>query len=187
MNRAGGRLRGRPPAFSYHESKKGFLRRRPAGSMLHCDDVALSRLAERFGTPLYVYSATAIRERMRVFEHAFRKVPHTVCFSVKANSNLGILRLLDQTGCGFDVVSGGELQRVLHVRRRAAKQAVFSGVGKTAEEMKAALKAGILLFNVESESELWVLAECAARSKQTAELEEARQINLRTLLKEELR
>ena len=169
MNRAGSRLRGRPPAFSYHDTRKGLLRR-SAGSILHCDEVALSRLAERFGTPLYVYSATAIRERMRIFAQAFRKVPHTVCFSVKANSNLGILRLLAQTGCGFDVVSGGELQRVLHINRRAAKQVVFSGVGKTAEEMKAALKAGILLFNVESESELWLLAECAARLKQTARI-----------------
>jgi diaminopimelate decarboxylase len=167
VNRAASRLQGRPPAFSYHDSKKGLFRR-SAGSVLHCDDVALSRLVERFGSPLYVYSATAIRERMRIFEHAFRKVRHTVCFSVKANSNLGILRLLAQTGCGFDVVSGGELARVLRVDRRAAKQVVFSGVGKTTEEMKAALKAGILLFNVESESELWTLAECAARLKQTA-------------------
>jgi diaminopimelate decarboxylase len=107
---------------------------------------------------------------MRIFEHAFRKVPHTVCFSVKANSNLGILRLLAQVGCGFDIVSGGELQRVLRVDRHAAKQVVFSGVGKTAEEMTAALKAGIMLFNVESESELWVLAESAARLKQTAKI-----------------
>jgi diaminopimelate decarboxylase len=169
VNRVASKLQGRPPAFSYHDSKKGLFRR-SAGSVLHCDDVAFSRLAERFGTPLYVYSATAIRERMRAFEQAFRKVPHTVCFSVKANSNLGILRLLAQTGCGFDVVSGGELQRVLHIHRRAAKQVVFSGVGKTAEEMKAALKAGILLFNVESESELWALAECAARLKQPARI-----------------
>jgi diaminopimelate decarboxylase len=169
VTRAGTTLRGRPPAFSYHDRKKGLFRR-STGSALHCDDVALSRLAERFGTPLYVYSATAIRERMHAFDHAFRKVPHTVCFSVKANSNLGILRLLSQMRCGFDVVSGGELERVLRVDRRAAKQVVFSGVGKTAEEMKAALQAGILLFNVESESELWVLAECAARVKQTARI-----------------
>ena len=169
MTRAGTTLRGRPPAFSYHDRKKGLFRR-STGSVLHCDDVAFSRLADRFGTPLYVYSATAIRERMHAFDHAFRKVPHTVCFSVKANSNLGILRLLSQMRCGFDVVSGGELERVLRVDRRAAKQVVFSGVGKTAEEMKAALQAGILLFNVESESELWVLAECAARVKQTARI-----------------
>ncbi len=124
------------------------------GATLQCDEVPLERLAERFGTPLYVYSASTIRERMRSFEHAFRKVPHTVCYSVKANSNLGILRLLAGMGCGFDVVSGGELERVLRVDRRAAKRVVFSGVGKTAEEMQAALKAGVLLFNVESESEL---------------------------------
>ena len=163
-------LQGRPPAFAYHESKKGLFRRRSAGSILHCEDVPMPRLAQRFDTPLYVYSATAIRERMRIFEHAFRKVPHTVCFSVKANSNLGILRLLAQEGCGFDIVSGGELQRVLRVDRRSAKEVVFSGVGKTAEEMKAALKAGIMLFNVESESELWVLAESAARLKKTARI-----------------
>jgi diaminopimelate decarboxylase len=130
----------------------------------------LERLAERFGTPLYVYSASTIRERMRSFEHAFRKVPHTLCYSVKANSSLGILRLLAGMGCGFDVVSGGELERVLRVDRRAAKKVVFSGVGKTAEEMQHALKAGVMLFNVESEAELWRLAECAARSREKARI-----------------
>ena len=119
---------------------------------------------------MYVYSASTIRDRMRSFEHAFRKIPHTVCYSVKANSSLGILRLLAGMGCGFDVVSGGELERVLRVDRRAAKKVVFSGVGKTAEEMQAALKAGVLLFNVESEAELWRLAECAARVKQKARI-----------------
>ena len=170
MNRVGNLPRGRPPAFSYHDSKKGLFHRRSADSTLHCDDVSLSRLAERFNTPLYIYSATAIRERTRIFENAFRNVSHTVCYSVKANSNLGILRLLFRMGCGFDVVSAGELHRVLRVNRRAARQVVFSGVGKTAEEMKAALKAGILLFNVESESELWVLAECAAKLKRIARI-----------------
>jgi diaminopimelate decarboxylase len=140
------------------------------GSALLCDEVALERLAERFGTPLYVYSALTIRERMTAFEHAFRKVPHTVCYSVKANSSMGILRLLAGMGCGFDVVSGGELERVLRVDRRAAKKAVFSGVGKTADEMQAALKAGVMLFNVESESELWRLAECAARAREKARI-----------------
>ena len=107
---------------------------------------------------------------MRAFQRAFRKAPHTVCYSVKANSNLTILRLLAGMGCGFDVVSGGELERVLRVDRRAARRVVFSGVGKTREEMQAALRAGILLFNVESESELWVLAECAARLHKTARI-----------------
>lgn len=105
---------------------------------------------------------------MRAFTAAFNKMPHTVCYSVKANSNLGILRLLAGMNCGFDVVSGGELQRVLRVSPAAAKKVVFSGVGKTTGEMQAALKASILLFNVESESELRALSECAARLKRTA-------------------
>jgi len=146
------------------------LLRRSAGFVLGCDEIPLTRLAERFGTPLYVYSASTIRERMRAFQRAFRKAPHTVCYSVKANSNSTILRLLARMGCGFDVVSGGELERILRVDRRAARRVVFSGVGKNQEEMQAALKAGILLFNVESESELWVLAECAARLHKTARI-----------------
>jgi diaminopimelate decarboxylase len=107
---------------------------------------------------------------MRVFERGFLKVPHTVCYSVKANSNLSVLRLLAKMGCGFDVVSGGELERVLRISRSAAKRVVFSGVGKTPDEMRAALKADVLLFNVESESELSSLAECAAGAKKKARL-----------------
>jgi len=159
----------RPPAFSYREVRRGLLRR-SAGFVLCCDDIPLPRLAERYGTPLYVYSASTIRGRMRAFQRAFRRVPHTVCYSVKANSNLSILRLIADLDCGFDVVSGGELERVLRVDRRAASKVVFSGVGKTREEMMVALKAGILLFNVESESELWVLAECAARVHKVARI-----------------
>lgn len=162
------RAHGRPPAFSYRTVKHKDAAGLSGGSILHCDQAPLTALAERFGTPLYVYSATTIRERMRVFEHAFRKAPHTVCYSVKANSNLSILRLLARMGCGFDVVSGGELERVLRVSRSAAKKVVFSGVGKTADEMRVALDAGVLLFNVESQSELWTLAECAARAKKKA-------------------
>lgn len=149
----------RSPGFVY---KRGGPRA-PAEPLLHCERVSLASLAEEFGTPLYVYSATAIRSRFREFERAFRGLPHTVCYSVKANSNLSILRLLYRMGCGFDVVSGGELERVLTVERRAAGKVVFSGVGKTAAEMDAALKAGILLFNLESESELELLAERAQR------------------------
>ncbi|HEX4426768.1 MAG TPA: diaminopimelate decarboxylase, partial [Terriglobales bacterium] len=155
---------GRPPGFSYSSIKT----RHSTETLLHCEEVPVAKLAKRFDTPLYVYSASAIRERMKAFQNAFRKAPHTVCYSVKANSNLSILRLLAKMGCGFDVVSGGELERVLKVDRRAAKRVVFSGVGKTKGEMRAALKAGILLFNVESESELWALAECAAQLKLTA-------------------
>jgi diaminopimelate decarboxylase len=160
---------GRPPAFSYRAVRRGLLRR-AAGQELCCDEIPLSKLAEHFGTPLYVYSASTIRERMRAFQQAFRKARHTVCYSVKANSNLTILRLLAGMGCGFDVVSGGELARVQAADRRAVKDVVFSGVGKAREEMQAALKAAILLFNVESESELWRLAECAARLQKTARI-----------------
>jgi len=158
---------GRAPAFVYREAKSGILRRRRQ-FVLHCEEVALPKLAERYGTPLYVYSAAMIRERYESFEQAFREVPHTICYSVKANSNLSILRLLARRGCGFDVVSGGELERVLAADRKAAKKVVFSGVGKTRDELTAALRAGILLFNLESESELWALAECAGRLRKQA-------------------
>lgn len=160
---------GRPPGFIYHKNRRGILRRGQS-LIFHCDDVPLPKLAEKYGTPLYVYSASMIRERYVTFDDAFREIPHTICYSVKANSNLSILRLLARHGCGFDVVSGGELERVLAADRKAARRVVFSGVGKTREEMNAALKAGILLFNVESESELWVLAECAARLRTQAPL-----------------
>ena len=159
---------GRPPAFTYRRARKGISSR--ATPVLCCDDVPLPALVERFGTPLYVYSASTIRKRFKAFDRAFRGIPHTICYSVKANSNLAILRLLRKLGCGFDIVSGGELERVLAVDSRAAKQVVFSGVGKTALEMRSALHAGILLFNVESESELQRLAECAGRLKKKARI-----------------
>jgi diaminopimelate decarboxylase len=160
-------LQGRPPGFLYRESRRGVLRR-TVQSVLHCEGIALTTLAEKYGTPLYIYSSTTIDERLRDFKRAFRNVPHTICYSVKANSNLTLLRLLAKRGCGFDVVSGGELERVLIADRKAAKKVVFSGVGKTREELTAALKAGILLFNVESDSELWALAECAGRLHKAA-------------------
>ena len=158
---------GRPPGFVYREPKRG-VSRRGNEEVLHCEQVPLTTLAAQYGTPLYVYSAAMIRERFDAFDAAFRDVPHTICYSVKANSNLSILRMLAKKGCGFDVVSGGELERVLIADRKAVKKVVFSGVGKTREELTAALKAGILLFNVESESELSALAECAARLRKTA-------------------
>src|SRR5256885_15504165 len=160
---------GRRPGFLYREIKQGLLRRGGV-FVLHCENLPTTKLVKKYGTPLYVYSAAMIHERYASFDRAFREVPHIICYSVKANSNLSILRLLAKRGCGFDVVSGGELERVLAADRKAARKVVFSGVGKTREEMTGALKAGILLFNVESESELWVLAECAARLKQTARI-----------------
>jgi diaminopimelate decarboxylase len=167
MTRRIQRFAGRPPGFVYRESKQGIFRHRRK-FVLHCDEIALPKLVAKYGTPLYVYSASMICERYATFDRAFRESPHTICYSVKANSNLSILRLLAKRGCGFDVVSGGELERVLAADRKAARKVVFSGVGKTREEMTGALKAGILLFNVESESELWVLAECAARLRTRA-------------------
>ncbi|HEY6351928.1 MAG TPA: diaminopimelate decarboxylase [Candidatus Angelobacter sp.] len=148
----------RPPGFAYRKGE------------LYCEQAPLRRLADQYGTPLYVYSATAMRQRYHAFDQAFAGIAHTICYSVKANSNLSILRLLARLGAGFDIVSGGEMERVRLADKRALKKIVFSGVGKTADELKLALKAGtgILLFNVESESELELLAECAARLRKTA-------------------
>jgi diaminopimelate decarboxylase len=155
-------LHQRPPGFIYNSGKK------KGAQELMCEQLSLARLAQRFGTPLYVYSAGMIRERVRAFQRAFAGQDHAICYSVKANSNLSILKLLASLGCGFDVVSGGELQRVARVGRNAAKTVVFSGVGKTVVEMEAALRAGILLFNLESASELEALARTAARLKKNA-------------------
>jgi diaminopimelate decarboxylase len=145
----------RLPGFGYQRTlqKSG----RP-GRAMHADEVPLTRLAERFGTPLYVYSATTLRQRYELFDKAFRGCPHTICYAVKANSNLSILRLLAGMGAGFDIVSGGELHRVRTAARKATKNVVFSGVGKQANEIDEALEAGILMFNVESASELEMLA-----------------------------
>jgi diaminopimelate decarboxylase len=125
---------------------------------LHCDGVSLTALAEKYSTPLYVYSATQITQRFQLFEHAFANRPHTICYAVKANSSLAILRLLAEQGAGFDIVSGGELERVRQAHKAALKKVVFSGVGKQVWEIDAALHANILLFNVESEAELHLLA-----------------------------
>ena len=125
---------------------------------LHCDEVSLSALADQYGTPLYVYSARQISHRFQLFETAFANRPHTICYAVKANSSLAIMRLLAQKGAGFDIVSGGELERVRKAHKPALKKVVFSGVGKQIWEIDAALKANILLFNVESETELHLLA-----------------------------
>jgi diaminopimelate decarboxylase len=132
-------------------------------SVLHCEDVSLVALAKKYGTPLYVYSASQILDRYRLFSDAFGHRDHLICYSVKANPNLSILKLLAGQGSGFDIVSGGELQRILEVNKKAASRVVFSGVGKTVEEIDLALAAGILIFNVESESEVALLAERARR------------------------
>jgi diaminopimelate decarboxylase len=120
---------------------------------LHLEGVALDTLAERFGTPLYVYSRQALESAYQAYADAFADTPHLICYAVKANASLAILNLFARLGAGFDIVSGGELARVLAAGGDANK-IVFSGVGKTTDEMRAALKAGILCFNVESASEL---------------------------------
>ena len=109
-----------------------------------------------------------IRERIKAFARAFRLIPHTLCYSVKANSSLAILRLIARARAGFDVVSGELSTSSAGVDRQAAKRVVYSGVGKTVPEMEFALRAGILLFNIESASELEALAETAARMKRQA-------------------
>lgn len=150
--------------FQYRDNAK-----RDAAELL-CDQLPLAGLAEKYGTPLYVYSATHIADRFRAFTAAFRRIPHTICYSVKANSNLSILKMLGKMKAGFDVVSGGELERVLRADKNAVKRVVFSGVGKTRDEIDLALKSGILVFNVESESELTLLAERAASLKKRARM-----------------
>ncbi len=129
---------------------------------LAMDGVELSAIAAKAGTPCYVYSAAAILENFRAYDAAFGDTPHTVCYAVKANGNLALLRLLAQAGAGFDIVSGGELFRVLKAGGDAAKT-VFSGVGKTAAEIDAALAAGVGFFNCESEPELALLDGLAHR------------------------
>jgi diaminopimelate decarboxylase len=132
---------------------------------LFCEGVQCEELARRFGTPLYVYSKSDFTERYKAYANAFRHIPHSICYSVKANSNLTILSSLAKQGAGFDVVSGGELERVLAASKTAAKKVVFSGVGKTQEEILFAIRAGILLFNIESGQELDLLESCADRAR----------------------
>jgi diaminopimelate decarboxylase len=129
---------------------------------LYCEGVALAEIAADTGTPCYVYSAGAIRANYRAYDESLGALPHTVCYAVKANSNLAVLRVLADAGSGFDIVSGGELFRVLKAGGDPSK-VVFSGVGKTAAEIDQALEAGIFVFNGESEPELALLDAMAQR------------------------
>ena len=123
---------------------------------LFAEELPVAQLAERFGTPLYLYSRDALETHYHAFDDAFGEHPHRVCYAVKANSNLAVLQVLAQAGAGFDIVSGGELERVLRAGGEP-RNIVFSGVGKTAGEMADALKVGIHCFNVESAAELELL------------------------------
>jgi diaminopimelate decarboxylase len=144
----------------------GFARR--AGS-LFCEDAQVSDLAELFGTPLYIYSQAAITEAFLNWTRAFGDARHLVCYAVKANSNIAILRLLASLGSGFDIVSGGELERVLAAGGDATK-VVFSGVGKSTAEIRRALEVGIRCFNVESSSELYLIEKIASERGEIARI-----------------
>jgi diaminopimelate decarboxylase len=131
-------------------------------NFLHCDSVALTTLAQEFGTPLYVYSAKRLRENYRRLVSAFAKIKPTICYSVKANSNLSLLKILKDEGASFDIVSGGELFRVLKIAADP-KDVVFAGVGKTESEIDFALQSKVGWINVESEGELIRVNERASR------------------------
>jgi diaminopimelate decarboxylase len=133
-----------------------------SGSDLYCDQTPLADLAHRVGTPAYVYSAESILANFRAYDESLGDVPHSVCYAVKANSSLAVLGLLAQAGAGFDIVSGGELFRVMQAGGDPAK-VVFSGVGKSAGEVEYALASGIHSFNCESEAELALIDALAAR------------------------
>jgi diaminopimelate decarboxylase len=127
---------------------------------MYAEGVAVKRIAQEVGTPAYIYSLATLKRHYQVFDQAFAKVPHIVCFSVKANSNLALLRTFAKEGSGFDIVSGGELFRALKAGGDP-KKIVFSGVGKKKDEIEYALNSEILMFNVESEDELVALNEIA--------------------------
>jgi diaminopimelate decarboxylase len=142
----------------YFEYKKGEL---------YCERVPVSRIAQQVGTPFYVYSYRTLVRHFKVFNEAFEGISHLVCYSMKANSNLALIRLFVNFGGGVDVVSGGELYRALKAGADPQK-IVFSGVGKKEDEIEYALKAGILMFNVESFMELQVVNEVAGRINKKA-------------------
>jgi diaminopimelate decarboxylase len=128
---------------------------------LYCEQVPVSQIAKQVGTPCYIYSHATLIRHIRAYDSAFKNVPHLIAFAMKANSNLAILRLMAKEGSGVDIVSGGELFRALKAGVAPSK-IVFAGVGKNAEEIRAALKAGILMFNIESSAEMHAIDDVAA-------------------------
>ena len=137
------------------------------GDSLHLEELPLTELAGRFGTPLYAYSTASMARALSAYQRALAGRDHLICYAVKANSNLAVLQWFARRGLGFDIVSGGELERVLAVGGAPGK-IVFSGVGKTRAEMARALEAGVLCFNVESVAELEALSAVAAAGGRTA-------------------
>src|ERR1700733_11390320 len=140
---------------------------RYSNGKLYCEQVDLDAIARAARTPCYVYSRQAILDAYHAYDDAFGDMPHMVCFAVKANSSLGVLSLLARAGCGFDIVSGGELYRVLQAGGDPSR-VVFSGVGKTEAEIELALENGIRGFNCESEAELAGLDAIAGKLGVTA-------------------
>ena len=140
---------------------------RYVGKRLFCEGVAVQTLAEKFGTPLYVYSQRTLTRHFQKLDQALAPLDHRVCFAMKSNSNLAVLRTMADLGGGFDIVSGGELQRVIAAGGDPSR-CVFAGVGKTVEEIEFALRRGIYSFNVESEPELHRINQVAARLKKRA-------------------
>ena len=142
---------------------------RQESSQYFIEDVKLTDIAQKFGTPAYVYSKKHILDQINFLQNALSDIDHLICFAVKANSNLSILKLFKECGCGFDIVSGGELQRVLRVDSLNSK-IVFSGVGKSVSEIEMALNNNILAFNVESEEELFRINDISQRLSKIAKV-----------------
>src|SRR5258705_6727532 len=140
---------------------------RYVGNKLFCEGVAVETLAKKFGTPLYVYSQHTLEDHFQKLDSALAPLDHMICYAMKANSNLAVMRTFANLGSGFDVVSEGELRRVIAAGGNA-KKCVFAGVGKTEQEIEFALRKGIYSFNVESEPELIRINEVAARLKKKA-------------------
>src|SRR6267378_6126440 len=158
-----------PTSFTQHVAWEKSGVRSASGEEVVCERVPLESVARKFGTPTYVYSRAAIRDAYEELHSGLAALPHTLCFAVKSNGNLSILDQLAKLGSGFDIVSGGELHHLQRIGVRG-ERIVFSGVGKDRHEIREALnyrgrggRAGILLFNVESEAELEILADEAAR------------------------
>ncbi|HMC16602.1 MAG TPA: diaminopimelate decarboxylase, partial [Albitalea sp.] len=139
------------------------------GDTLFIENIALTDLARRFGTPLYVYSRTSMLQALAGWQAALAGRDHLICYAMKANSSLAVLQVFRNAGCGFDIVSGGELERVLAAGVDPAK-VVFSGVGKSRAEMLRALDVGVMCFNVESERELEMLSSAAVEAGATARI-----------------
>ncbi len=134
---------------------------------LFIEGCEVAALAREFGTPLYVYARASLLDALAAYQRALKRRDHLICYAMKANSSLAVLQTFAQAGCGFDIVSGGELERVLAAGIDASR-VVFSGVGKTRTEMRRALEAGVMCFNVESEAELEVLSKVASEANKTA-------------------